>query len=145
MSMLPIVKADGVELDPAAAPSEPTPLGQDPYANAPMAASTGAADAGCGCGGCGCGGGAPEGDLAVVDPNDLDAREIPHAVRHARIFEAVDALEPGESFVLLNDHDPKPLRFQLEAREPGQIGWDYLAQGPETWRVRISRAGGHCC
>lgn len=142
MSMLPIVKADGVDLDPAAAPSEPMPLGQDLEA----AGAVQADDAGCGCGGCGCGADAPEqGDPALADPNDLDARAIPHAGRHARIFEAVDALEPGESFVLLNDHDPKPLRFQLEAREPGQIGWDYLAQGPEIWRIRISRAGGHCC
>lgn len=144
MSMLPIVKADGVELDPAAAPSEPTPLGQDPYAGLTPAAST-QADAGCGCGGCGCGGSPEQGGGVVVDVNDLDARAIPHTERHARIFEAVDALEPGESFVLLNDHDPKPLRFQLEARDPGQIGWDYLAQGPELWRVRISRAAGHCC
>jgi len=142
MSMLPIVKADGVELDPAAAPSEPMPLGQDLDVSGAVQAD----DGGCGCGGCGCGAGGPEqGDPAVADPNDLDARAIPHAGRHARIFEAVDALEPGESFVLLNDHDPKPLRFQLEAREPGQIGWDYLAQGPEIWRIRISRTGGHCC
>src|SRR5699024_9796231 len=60
-------------------------------------------------------------------------------------FEAVAALQPGEAFVLANDHDPKPLRFQLEAREPGQIDWLYLAEGPELWRVQVGRVAGHCC
>lgn len=41
--------------------------------------------------------------------------------------------------MLVNDHDPKPLRFQLDVRSPGQISWDYLAEGPQIWRVRIGR------
>jgi uncharacterized protein (DUF2249 family) len=42
--------------------------------------------------------------------------------------------------VLANDHDPKPLRYQLEAMNPGQITWEYLEQGPALWRVRVGRA-----
>lgn len=100
----------------------------------------------CGCGGCGCGGAddAPSDDATVL-PEDLDVRPLAPAQRHARIFEAVGALQPGEAFVLANDHDPKPLRYQLDAEEPGQIEWTYLAEGPEVWRVRIARAAGHCC
>ena len=41
--------------------------------------------------------------------------------------------------MLVNDHDPFPLRYQFEAERPGQFGWDYLEQGPQVWRVRISR------
>jgi uncharacterized protein (DUF2249 family) len=40
---------------------------------------------------------------------------------------------------LVNDHDPKPLRYQLEAENTGEFSWDYLEQGPEVWRVRIGR------
>jgi uncharacterized protein (DUF2249 family) len=70
---------------------------------------------------------------------DLDVRSLPHAARHERIFGVVSQLVPGEAFVLANDHDPKPLRYQLEAQNPGQITWDYLEQGPELWRVQIGR------
>lgn len=48
-------------------------------------------------------------------------------------------LAPGRGFVLVNDHDPKPLRYQFEAEHTGQFTWDQLEAGPETWRVRIGR------
>ena len=50
-------------------------------------------------------------------------------------------LAPGAGFVLVNDHDPKPLRYQFEAEHAGQFTWQYLDSGPEVWRVRIGRAG----
>ena len=69
----------------------------------------------------------------------LDVREIPPRDRHPRIFTTFDALSPGEAFELVNDHDPKPLRYQFEAEHTGCFTWDYLDQGPEVWRVRIGR------
>ena len=39
----------------------------------------------------------------------------------------------------MNDHDPVPLRYQFEAERAGAFEWEYLAQGPEEWRVTISR------
>jgi uncharacterized protein (DUF2249 family) len=50
----------------------------------------------------------------------IDVRTLMPAHRHAKIFELVDALAPGASFVLVNDHDPKPLYYQLEAEYPQQ-------------------------
>jgi len=41
--------------------------------------------------------------------------------------------------VLVNDHDPKPLYYQLAAEHPDRFSWDYLEAGPEAWRVRIGR------
>jgi uncharacterized protein (DUF2249 family) len=41
--------------------------------------------------------------------------------------------------VLVNDHDPRPLRYQFEAEHAGRYSWDYLEAGPEVWRVRIGR------
>ena len=69
----------------------------------------------------------------------VDVRSLVPAQRHAKIFQLVDALEPGASFILVNDHDPKPLYYQLEAEHPGQFSWTYLESGPEVWRVEIAR------
>ena len=43
--------------------------------------------------------------------------------------------------MLVNDHDPLPLRYQFEAQYAGEFTWDYLEAGPTVWRVRIGRAG----
>jgi uncharacterized protein (DUF2249 family) len=72
----------------------------------------------------------------------LDVRSEPPARRHELIFDTYHALGAGEGFVLVNDHDPKPLWYQFEAEHPGAYTWDYLAQGPGVWRVRIGRPAG---
>ena len=77
----------------------------------------------------------------------LDVREIPPRERHPRIFQTFDSLQPGEAFVLANDHDPLPLYYQFAAERSGKFQWDYLEQGPELWRVRIAKAreSASCC
>ena len=69
----------------------------------------------------------------------LDVRVIPPREKHPAIFTTFGALEPGESFILVNDHDPKPLRYQFESEHAGEYGWEYLEEGPGVWRVAISR------
>lgn len=69
----------------------------------------------------------------------LDVRDESPTRRHEHIFETWDELAPGTGFVLVNDHDPKPLYYQFEAEHTGTFSWDYLEMGPETWRVRIGR------
>ncbi|WP_433498164.1 DUF2249 domain-containing protein [Sphaerimonospora sp. CA-214678] len=76
--------------------------------------------------------------MATQD-RELDVRSEAPARRHDLIFETYTALSAGEGFVLVNDHDPKPLYYQFAAEHTGQFSWDYLEQGPETWRVRIGR------
>ncbi|MFN8074169.1 MAG: DUF2249 domain-containing protein [Kineosporiaceae bacterium] len=102
----------------------------DPAAQADAAPVRG----GCGDGGrCGCG----ESDDAVPV---LDARTIPHAIRHATVLGAFDALAVGGSFDLVAPHDPLPLLDQLRARGGGRLGVDYLERGPQAWRLRLTRA-----
>lgn len=69
----------------------------------------------------------------------LDVRVIPPREKHPAIFQTFGALEPGESFVLVNDHDPKPLRYQFEFEHRDDYTWTYLEQGPQVWRVEIGR------
>jgi uncharacterized protein (DUF2249 family) len=73
------------------------------------------------------------------DSSTLDVRSVPPAQRHPLIFNKFHALPVGESFVLVNDHDPKPLYYQFKFEYEGQFSWDYLEQGPEAWRVRVGR------
>lgn len=69
----------------------------------------------------------------------LDVRDIAPRDRHATIHDTFDALAAGAAFELVNDHDPKPLRYEFEAERPDAFTWQYLERGPEVWRVRIGR------
>jgi uncharacterized protein (DUF2249 family) len=51
----------------------------------------------------------------MTDDTTLDLRDVPPAQRHPKIFEAFEALDGGEALTLVNDHDPKPLFYQMRA------------------------------
>ncbi len=70
----------------------------------------------------------------------LDARTIPHAIRHAAIFGALDSLRPGKAIELIAPHEPLPLLAQIDTRYNGAMRITYLQQGPEQWRLRLARA-----
>ena len=71
----------------------------------------------------------------------FDARGVAKRFRHAAIFGALDALQPGETMRFCNDHDPLPLLAQIEGRfganvriayvqrEPGEIVIDFRVVG----------------
>ncbi|MCE7986382.1 MAG: DUF2249 domain-containing protein [Caldilinea sp. CFX5] len=69
----------------------------------------------------------------------IDVREIPPARRHPLIFQTFGALQPSQSFLLVNDHDPKPLYYQFAFEHKDEFSWAYLEQGPDVWRVRIGK------
>ncbi|MEO6886376.1 MAG: DUF2249 domain-containing protein [Jatrophihabitantaceae bacterium] len=83
---------------------------------------------------------------ATTDAADLlDVREVSKPQRHPLIFGRFAGLAVGESFVLVNSHDPKHLRQEFERDHAGAFGWDYVDSGVlesdgRVWRVRISRA-----
>ena len=72
-------------------------------------------------------------------PVVLDVRNIIPRERHPKIFNTFDSLKKGEMMVLINDHDPKPLKYQLDAERSGQMDWIYKEQGPDVWKVEITR------
>lgn len=69
----------------------------------------------------------------------IDVRTVQPRERHPRIFAMANALTVGQSFIIINDHDPRPLHYQLQAEYPGQFSWAYLESGPEVWRVELGR------
>ncbi len=84
-------------------------------------------------GGCACGGHDEPG------LSELDTRVIPHAIRHATIFGALEGLSSGRGILLIANHNPLPLLAQLEQRSAGKFTVDYVENGPETWKLSMVR------
>lgn len=70
---------------------------------------------------------------------ELDVTTIIPKERHPLIFGTFDGLTAGEAFVLINDHDPKPLYYQFLHERERLFTWEYLNQGPDLWKVKITR------
>lgn len=60
-------------------------------------------------------------------------------LKHPTIFKYFDALAEGEAFQILNDHDPKPLYYQLIAERGNTFSWQYIQKGPQWWQVEIRK------
>lgn len=69
----------------------------------------------------------------------LDLRDIPRPLRHPLVFAKLDAIAAGDSFVLVNDHDPVPLMRQIDSMRHGQAALEYIQRGPDIFRIRIRR------
>lgn len=81
----------------------------------------------------------PGASTSEPDHPVLDARAVPHAIRHATVFGALDAVREGRGLILVAPHDPLPLLAQLEKRSPNTFSVSYLERGPEAWRLSIVR------
>lgn len=69
----------------------------------------------------------------------IDVRKYQPKDKHPMIMSTFDNLKPGERLELINDHDPKPLHYQFIAEIPNEFEWEYLENGPEVWRVVITK------
>ncbi|MEA1931982.1 DUF2249 domain-containing protein [Halohasta litorea] len=45
----------------------------------------------------------------------LDVRDIPPSKRHPKIHAAFEDLDSGEALTIINDHNPKPLFYEMQA------------------------------
>lgn len=69
----------------------------------------------------------------------IEAKKIPGAVRHATIFKSFDDLLDGDSLVIVNNHNPLPLLSQFHEQKPGLFTEEYLAEGPDEWKLKITK------
>lgn len=74
-----------------------------------------------------------------MSESELDVRGMPKPAKHPAIFAAFAELACGDAFVLINDHDPRPLRGEFEIEYGDGFGWEYLRREPKDWRIRISK------
>jgi len=76
----------------------------------------------------------------LIDDNKvMDVRPIPCSIKHGLILRTWYELPVGDHFILLNDHDPMPLRYQFETEFGRAVTWEYLERGPVDFRVKISK------
>jgi regulator of cell morphogenesis and NO signaling len=73
-------------------------------------------------------------DIFVLNVTLIEPR-----LKHPAIFKHFDALKEGEAFQILNDHDPKPLYYQLLGERGNIFTWSYLEKGPQWWKVQIAK------
>ena len=78
-------------------------------------------------------GGVPVLNVTLIEPR----------LKHPTIFKNFDALAAGEAFEILNDHDPKPLYYQMLGERGNVFTWEYLEKGPQWWRVQIRKNDGN--
>ena len=110
----------------------------------PIASTAG----GCGCGGHGGGhshggghGKVHAGGAGVIHrpgADELVIHSIPHVVRHAVLFAAVDNLPVGENLQICAPHQPEPLFAHLQNSEQ-HYRVETLEAGPINWRYRVTR------
>ncbi len=73
------------------------------------------------------------------DPSLFDVRKIPCRTKHPLIFQRWADLPIGSHFILVNDHEPRPLYYQFAAEFPGVFVWETLVRGPEEFHVKITK------
>ncbi|HRP58552.1 iron-sulfur cluster repair di-iron protein [Agriterribacter sp.] len=77
--------------------------------------------------------------MDTITENILNVTLLEPRQKHPTIFARFDELEEGESLTIHNDHDPKPLYYQLLGERGDIFTWEYLEQGPAWWKIRISK------
>ena len=77
--------------------------------------------------------------MQTTAENILNVTLLEPRQKHPTIFVRFDALAEGESLTIHNDHDPKPLYYQLLGERGDIFIWEYQAQGPEWWIVKITK------
>lgn len=77
--------------------------------------------------------------MQSVADNILNVTLLEPGKKHPVIFDRFDEMAEGESLTIHNDHDPKPLYYQLLGKRGNIFNWEYLEQGPEWWKVRITK------
>jgi regulator of cell morphogenesis and NO signaling len=72
-------------------------------------------------------------------PETFDVRMIDPGTMHIDIFDRLSAMEIGQSVVIIHDQNLRPLYFRLQAEYRHALGWETLDDGPEAWRVQLTR------
>jgi uncharacterized protein (DUF2249 family) len=71
----------------------------------------------------------------------LDVRPTEPKDRFETIMGAYQSLLPGSTLELVVDHDPRCMYYTLQATEGDEsFTFDYLEDGPEVWRVEVTRS-----
>jgi len=72
---------------------------------------------------------------------EIDVRDLPPKERHPEIMDAFEEIESGETLVLVNDHDPQPLYYQLQAEVEAfdADGYEVTREGEGRFVARLPK------
>jgi len=72
---------------------------------------------------------------------EIDVRDLPPKERHPEIMSAFESLDSGESLTLVNDHDPKPLYYEMQAERAAfdADGYEVEKEGPERFVATLPK------
>jgi regulator of cell morphogenesis and NO signaling len=77
--------------------------------------------------------------MDTIEKNILDVTLLEPRAKHPTIFQRFEALLPGDELIIHNDHDPKPLYYQMMGELGNVFQWEYLEEGPEWWKVKLTK------
>lgn len=69
-------------------------------------------------------------------PYLLDVRRLDGPDRHPTIHRMFDDLQPGQALTIVNDHEPRPLFYELQAERPDRFdadGYRAYEAGDRVW------------
>ncbi|WP_096390275.1 DUF2249 domain-containing protein [Halopenitus persicus] len=71
----------------------------------------------------------------------LDVRDIPPVDRHDTIHDEFAALAPGETLTIVNDHEPKPLFYEMAAEVEAfdEEGYSVTEAAPDEYRAEFPK------
>jgi uncharacterized protein (DUF2249 family) len=71
----------------------------------------------------------------------LDLRDVPPAERHPKVHDAFESLSSGETLELVNDHEPKPLFYEMRAETADfdADGYEVEKRGPTEFVARFPK------
>ena len=75
---------------------------------------------------------------------ELDLRGVPPSERHPRFFRKFDSLQPGQKLVLLNDHEPKPLFYEMKAEREERFvpeSYQVFKRGENKYEAHFPKKG----
>jgi uncharacterized protein (DUF2249 family) len=78
-----------------------------------------------------------------MEEHRIDVRDVPPAERHPQIHEAFEAVPPGGSLTLVNDHDPKPLFYEFSEEVPAfdADGYAVEQRGDDEFVAELPKEG----
>ncbi|HLW39894.1 MAG TPA: iron-sulfur cluster repair di-iron protein [Brumimicrobium sp.] len=77
--------------------------------------------------------------METIRKNVINVQELEPSLRHDTIFEVFEGLSEGESLLIRNDHDPKPVYFQMMEIFGDTFLWEYDKEGPELWEISVTK------
>ena len=72
-------------------------------------------------------------------PEIIDVRTVPKPERHPLVMAAYQKLDVGSGLILINDHEPRNLKNEMEAEYAEALAWEPQASDDQEFRVLISK------